>query len=89
MKYYIIVHYHELSLKGKNRPWFQKKLILNIKKQFSGLQFSSIKLIASRIIITNIDKAQWKQYKDVLKCIIGVKNSILTSANPNTCLARL
>ena len=79
MKYYIIVHYHELSLKGKNRPWFQKKLILNIKKQFSGLQFSSIKLIASRIIITNIDKAQWKQYKDVLKCIIGVKNSILTT----------
>ena len=77
MKYCIIVHYHELSLKGKNRPWFQKKLILNIRKQFTGLEFSNIKLIASRIIISDINKEKWQQYKAILKCIIGVKNSLL------------
>ena len=77
MKYFIIVHYHELSLKGKNRPWFQKKLILNIRKQFTGLEFSNIKLIASRIIISDINKEKWQQYKAILKCIIGVKNSLL------------
>ena len=75
MKYCIIVHYHELSLKGKNRPWFQKKLILNIRKQFTGLEFSNIKLIASRIIISDINKEKWQQYKAILKCIIGVKRN--------------
>ena len=31
IEHVIIVHFHELSLKGKNRSWFEKTLLKNIK----------------------------------------------------------
>ena len=41
-KHVIIVHYHELSLKGKNRNWFEKILLKNIKRHLSNLAFTNI-----------------------------------------------
>ena len=30
----VVVHYAEIGLKGKNKPFFEKKLITNIKTAF-------------------------------------------------------
>ncbi len=48
---YIICHYHEIALKGKNRKFFEKKLIENIKKQLNPLLWQSVQKISGRIII--------------------------------------
>ena len=33
--YCILIHYHEIALKGKNRSWFENQLINNIELQLS------------------------------------------------------
>ena len=45
----ILIHYHEIALKGKNRSWFERRLIKNIKRQLSGLPFTKVQLNAARI----------------------------------------
>lgn len=73
----ILIHYHEISLKGKNRSWFEKALIRNIKKQLISLPVSKVYLSAARIFCSGIEVAEWEQYKNRLKRIIGIKNATL------------
>src|SRR5258708_2388290 len=47
----IVVHYKELSLKGKNRPWFIKILLRNLKTALAGLHVRSFKSVMGRLEI--------------------------------------
>jgi thiamine biosynthesis protein ThiI len=62
---YIICHYSEIGLKGKNRAFFEKQLIENLKKALPKESFDLIKKISGRIIIKlkdkDIKKAEIKQ----------------------------
>ena len=75
--YCIIIHYHEISLKGKNRSWFERQLINNIKRQLSGLPCIKINLTAARIFCFGIDKSLWNDYAQRLQKIMGLKYAIL------------
>ena len=78
----IILHLHELTLKGKNRTWFENILINNIKSHLNQLPYSKIKLIAARIIILDIDINLWDKYKKTIKGIIGIRNFLLAKKLP-------
>ena len=78
----IIIHLHELTLKGKNRSWFEKTLIANLKKHLYKLPYKQIKLTSGRIFITEINQDLWEKYRQVLKCVIGIRNFILTKKTP-------
>ena len=54
-KFCILFHYHEISLKGKNRSWFERQLIKNIKIQLKNLPVTKVKLISARIFCYGID----------------------------------
>ena len=73
----ILIHYHEISLKGKNRSWFERHHINNIKKQLRGLPFSRIHLSAARIFCFGIDESQWDKYGQRLKKVMGIKHATL------------
>ena len=73
-KYCILIHYHEISLKGKNRSWFERKHLRNIKRQLNGLPLKNIKLIAARFFCFGIDESQWAEYSCLLKKIMGINN---------------
>jgi tRNA uracil 4-sulfurtransferase len=47
----IVVHYQELALKGKNRPWFISRLVRNIKRAVSDLDVPSVRALMGRIEI--------------------------------------
>ena len=47
----IVVHYKELALKGRNRPWFIQLLVRNIKDALKGLPVRSVRSVAGRIEI--------------------------------------
>ncbi len=32
----IVLHYQEIALKGKNRPWFMTKLVRNLQGRYGG-----------------------------------------------------
>ena len=80
--YCILIHYHEISLKGKNRSWFEKQLLKNIRKQLSGLPFSSIRHNASRVFCFGVEKKDWSAYGNRLKCVMGIKHATLMSQIP-------
>ena len=73
----ILIHYHEIALKGKNRSWFERQLIDNIKHQLSGLPYSKVHLTAARIFCFGIDKSLWNGYASRLKKVMGIKHAIL------------
>ena len=73
----ILIHYHEISLKGKNRSWFERCQIRNIKQQLRGLPFSRINLTAARIFCFGIDKSQWEKYAHRLRKVMGIKHATL------------
>ena len=45
----VVVHYKELALKGKNRPWFIQLLVRNIQAALAGLHVASVRSIMGRI----------------------------------------
>ena len=73
----ILIHYHEISLKGKNRSWFERQLIKNIKRQLFGLPFAMVNLTAARIFCFGIDESLWNDYARRLQKVMGLKHAIL------------
>jgi len=73
----ILIHYHEIALKGKNRSWFERRLVKNIKQQLHGLSFSKVQLNAARIFCFGIDESMWKDYAQRLRKVMGIKHAIL------------
>src|SRR5262247_2580429 len=47
----IVVHYQELALKGKNRPWFLGRLVRNLRRALSDLDIVDVRSLMGRIEI--------------------------------------
>ena len=75
--YLIVIHYSEIALKGKNRKYFENLFINNIRKHINSLQYSSIKLYESRILINDVNPNDWIEYKKILLNVMGLENFIL------------
>ena len=45
----IVVHYKELALKGRNRPWFIHTLVRNLQAALGGLHVPAIRSVMGRI----------------------------------------
>jgi len=73
---YIICHYHEIGLKGKNRRFFEEKLIENIKRVLKASDFEFVKRISGRLIVklTKTGNKNQKEIKESLKNIFGIAN---------------
>ena len=58
-KFCILIHYHEIALKGNNRKWFEKSLIKNIKIQLTNLPLTIINLFSARLVCYGIEFNKW------------------------------
>src|SRR5262245_42514058 len=70
----IVVHYKELALKGKNRPWFIQLLVRHLKFAPAGLNVRSIRSIIGRIEIELGADAQWNDVRDRIRHVFGIAN---------------
>jgi thiamine biosynthesis protein ThiI len=68
----VLIHYGELGLKGLNRPLFEKKLIENIRKALSGLEYGRIRKIQGRIILELKEKSDIDSIEKALKRVFGI-----------------
>ena len=66
---YVVCHYAEIGLKGKNRKFFEERLVENIKKALPKGVFKQVKRISGRIIIET-DKDVRKE----LACVFGLSS---------------
>ena len=48
---FIVIHYAEVGLKGKNRVFFEKKLTQNIKLSLRGTGYAEVKRLHDRIVV--------------------------------------
>ncbi|NQU99424.1 MAG: tRNA 4-thiouridine(8) synthase ThiI [Parcubacteria group bacterium] len=72
MHNYIIIHYHEIALKGGNRSYFEKKLCENIKKALNDLEYDRIERQWGRILIRLNTKSDFEKIKSKLNLVFGI-----------------
>ena len=73
----ILIHYHEISLKGDNRTWFEKIFKRNVRTQVKPLPFTSVETNAARVFIFGVDANRWNEYATTLKKVMGLMNAHL------------
>jgi thiamine biosynthesis protein ThiI len=86
----IVVHYKELALKGKNRPWFIKILVRNLKTALAGLDVRSIRAIMGRIDIElgasyepRDSSDVWNDIRSRVRRVFGIANFSLAARGPH------
>src|SRR5262245_43522044 len=70
----VIVHYGELALKGRNRPWFLRTLVRSISAALSDLPVVDARALIGRIVVTLGPTASWDDVRDRLGRVPGIGN---------------
>jgi len=68
----IVLHYAELGLKGKNRPYFEIRLAENAKRLLAPLGEIRIRRQPGRILLTLPDAAPWDEVRRRLSMTFGL-----------------
>jgi len=70
----IIVHYQEIALKGRNRPYFISKLVRNVRKQTSDLGVKDVRALMGRIEVVLGPSASYDAVRERLARVFGIAN---------------
>src|ERR1041384_3574655 len=70
----IVVHYQEIALKGKNRPWFLGRLVRNLRRALSDLDVVAVRLLMGRIEIQLGSGASREQAGERVRRTFGIAN---------------
>ena len=70
----VIVHYQEIALKGKNRPWFVARLVRNLRQATADLDVTGVRALMGRIEVLLGPNADWPLIRDRLSRVFGVAN---------------
>jgi len=79
----IVVHYKELVLKGKNRPWFIRLLVRNLKGALAGLHIASVKSKMGRIELELGPNTPREQVTERLRLVFGIANFSYANRGPH------
>ena len=70
----VVVHYKELALKGRNRPWFVQMLVRNLRRALAGLEIASIRFVMGRIEIEMGGDTPWDELRFRVSRVFGIAN---------------
>jgi thiamine biosynthesis protein ThiI len=70
----VIVHYQEIALKGRNRPWFVARLVRNIREAMGGLDVLDVRALMGRIEVVLGPQASWPAVRERLGRVFGIGN---------------
>ena len=79
----IVIHYKELALKGKNRPWFIQLLVRNLKTALAGLHVASVRSSMGRIELELRPDSPWEEVRERLSRIFGIANFSYANHGPH------
>ncbi|HTL62296.1 MAG TPA: tRNA uracil 4-sulfurtransferase ThiI [Nitrospira sp.] len=77
-----IVHYHELALKGRNRDFFERRLIENIRTALRDLGATRIESLRGRLRVVLPHRLSDHMVKERLSAVFGVANFSLAHGVP-------
>jgi thiamine biosynthesis protein ThiI len=78
----IVVHYQELALKGKNRPWFLARLVRNLRGALSDLDVRSVRALMGRIEVVLGPGASREIVGERIRRTFGVANFSYAGRTP-------
>jgi thiamine biosynthesis protein ThiI len=70
----VVVHYQEIALKGKNRPWFLGRLVRNIRRALADLDVTSVRALMGRIEVVLGPGASRETVSDRIRHVFGIAN---------------
>jgi thiamine biosynthesis protein ThiI len=79
----IVVHYKELALKGRNRPWFVQILTRNLRRALKGLDVAGVRSVMGRIEIDLGPTASFDEAKRRVARVFGIANFSLAGRAPH------
>ena len=77
-----IIHYHELALKGRNRDFFERQLLGNIRSALKGLGATRIESLRGRLRVVLPDHLSDHTVKERLSAVFGIANFSLARGVP-------
>jgi thiamine biosynthesis protein ThiI len=78
----VIAHYQEIALKGKNRPWFLRRLVRNLRELLAGLSVRDVRTPMGRIDIHFERDEDWPEIDQRLSRTFGLANYSLAHRAP-------
>lgn len=70
----IVVHYQEIALKGRNRPYFISRLVRNVRRMTAGLGVADVRALMGRIEVVLKPGAEYAAVRDRLQRVFGIAN---------------
>ncbi len=70
----IVVHYQEIALKRRNRPWFLARLVRNLRRALSDLDVTAVRALMGRIEIVLGPQASRGTVGKRIRRVFGVAN---------------
>lgn len=68
----VVIHYGEIAIKGKNRPFFERTLLENIREALKDCAYEKLKKISGRFILALKDTSDAKAIVTKLKKVFGI-----------------
>jgi thiamine biosynthesis protein ThiI len=72
--YSVVIHYQELALKGKNRPWFIGSLVKSIRIALADLEILGVHALMGRIEVKLGPASDWAEVQTRLAGMPGIGN---------------
>jgi thiamine biosynthesis protein ThiI len=71
---YIVIHYGEVSIKGRNRPAFLRRLAANIQRALADVGETSVEILSGRFLLAAPHDIPWPCLAARLSAVFGVAN---------------
>jgi thiamine biosynthesis protein ThiI len=78
-----VIHYKELALKGRNRPWFVKMLVRNIRLALADFDLRSVRPVMGRIEAELEGTPPWDVVRDRVRRVFGIANFSRAEVGPH------
>ena len=70
----LLVHYQELALKGRNRPWFVERLLRNLREGTAGLGVAEVRPLMGRVEVVPRPGADVDAIVERIRRTFGIAN---------------
>ena len=74
---YVVIHYNEIGLKGKNQPLFLRRLEANLLRATTGMGVRRVDERSGRMVLTLAPEYDWSSIRERVRCVFGVANFAL------------
>jgi thiamine biosynthesis protein ThiI len=77
-----VLRYHEIALKGRNRPFFVRRLAENVERAVAGLPVGRVRRASARLLLPLRERAAWPAVRGRLARVFGLANFALAHERP-------